>query len=210
MKSKVTAFRKKFASLMEGVVLDCGAGEGEYTSLLSNATRVVSLDVEEICLRKISSECVLASATHLPFKEDAFDSVWACAVIEHVEVNVIPELVRVCKTGGKIGILTPNRNSPFDPLIRAAGLPGWRDHEGHVRLWTVDELARYGPVFGEVRFLPFLRTFFLRRPRLGHTLMLFISNTPDVKQLAKQELNRRACALDTENILQQGHFSCRG
>ena len=156
MKSAVTRFRIEHASYMTGRVLDCGAGEGAYTKYLTNATSIMSVDVDQKALKALGTDYTVASADNLPFPDDSFDSVWACALVEHIEVDVIPELLRVCKLGGKIAILTPNRRSPFDPLKKFFGYRTWAEHTGHVHSWTVRELGQYGAVYGEVRFLPWL------------------------------------------------------
>ena len=192
MKSAVTSFRIKYASTMTGRVLDCGAGEGVYTQYLTNATSIMSVDIDEPALRALGTDYTVAPAENLPFEDNSFDSVWACALVEHIETDVIPELLRVCKVGGKIAVLTPNRRSPFDPIKKLFGFRTWDQHTGHIHLWTVKELAKYGPVYGEVRFLPLLAWFFKRIPSLAHTIMLYGTVTPEMKRLARNNAGESA------------------
>ena len=186
MKSRVTEFRCKYAAMMKGHVIDCGAGEGDYTCMFAQATRVTSIDIDREGLTHIRGNRAVASASALPFADNSFDSVWCCAVIEHISHDAIPELVRVCKSGGTLAVLTPNALSPFDPLLRIAGHRRWRDHPGHINLYTYERLRQYGEVLGEVRFLPWLSAFFARHPRLSHTLLLFTTVDSELKHLANR------------------------
>jgi SAM-dependent methyltransferase len=172
MKAKITRYRIRCARKLRGKILDIGAGEGGYTPHLG--TDVVSLDLDYENLRRISGKKVLASADHLPFPDNTFDGVWACAVLEHVEENFIAEAIRVTKQGGTIYILTPNRHSLYDPLKRLLGYGDWWSNEGHVRLYSVQELRAWGKVFGEVWWAPGLDQLARIVPALGHTLMLRI------------------------------------
>jgi len=82
--------RIDFASRMSGLILDCGSGEGVYHSYLKG--NVVSLDVDIEALHKSKGQRARASVHRLPFKDEVFDSLWACAIIEHVTEECIPEL----------------------------------------------------------------------------------------------------------------------
>lgn len=55
----------------------------------------------------------------------------------------------------------------------------WGDLENVKRLFSVDDLKRYGRVTGEIRFLPF-ESLFRRHPRLCHTLILEIINDEEI------------------------------
>jgi SAM-dependent methyltransferase len=173
MHAKITKYRIRCARKLNGRILDIGAGEGGYTHKLG--ADVVSLDLDYENLKNISGNKVLASADHLPFPDDTFDGVWSCAVLEHVEINFIPETIRVTKPGGTIYILTPNRHSFYDPLKRLLGYGDWWSNEGHVRLYSVKELSSWGKVWGEVWWAPGLDQLARIMPALGHTLMLRIN-----------------------------------
>jgi SAM-dependent methyltransferase len=49
----------------------------------------------------------------LPFKDDSFDYIYCSHVLEDFiePVLIIDEMIRICKTGGKIEIQTPSENS---------------------------------------------------------------------------------------------------
>ncbi len=65
--------------------------------------------------RPKSVELILASATHLPFKENTFDKISCSEVIEHIPdyQKAVGEANRVLKEGGKFVITTPNRHSLY-------------------------------------------------------------------------------------------------
>jgi len=189
MFSKITKYRISCAKKLHGLILDLGAGEGDYTSYLNGD--VVSLDLDFTCLKSVRGLKVAGSALHLPFRNDTFDGIWSCAVLEHVEINYIPEAVRITKNGGTIYILTCNRNSPWDPIKRLFGYDDWwsdgrkvRSYsagEGHVRLYSVGELRRFGKVTGEIWWAPGIDQIARYLPIIGHTRMLKIEVTQELK-----------------------------
>ena len=171
MRSALTKLRVEVARCMQGLVLDVGTGDGIYSSHLGGDT-IIHLDIGLDTLRNAGGLRVVASAHALPFANDAFDSLWACAVIEHVREDTLPEFCRVVKPGGRVAVLTPNRYSPVDLIRRLFGSKGWWGHEGHVRLYSVSQLAPYGEVKGDIWWLPIVDDLVRPFPRLGHTLML--------------------------------------
>jgi SAM-dependent methyltransferase len=180
MHAKLTKYRIRCAKKLFGKILDIGAGEGAYSGYFGSD--FVSLDMDFENLKNLSGYKIMASAARLPFPANTFDCVWSCAVLEHVETNFIPEAIRVTKSGGVIYILTPNRYSPYDPLKRLFGYGDWWSNEGHVRLYSVRELRTFGKVWGEVWWAPVLDNIARIIPSLGHTLMLRIDVTADIKK----------------------------
>jgi SAM-dependent methyltransferase len=77
----------------DGLVLDVGAG------LRENLPHVIQLDA-----LAYPNTDVVANAEALPFADESFDGVVASNLLEHVAVpaNVIREMRRVCKVGGRI------------------------------------------------------------------------------------------------------------
>lgn len=174
-KSAITPLRKQVAQKMHGLVLDIGSGKGLWGAFLGRSQRIVRLDIEAQTFEGDWGQKILGSAVHLPFANSTFDSVWACAVIEHVIEDTIPEFIRVTKPGGRVAILTPNKRSPKDWLRRLTGRPTWIEREGHVRLYSVSELRQHGPVRGEIWGLPLLDPLLRQFPYLGDTIMLEIT-----------------------------------
>jgi SAM-dependent methyltransferase len=77
----------------DGLVLEIGAG------LRENLPHVIQLDAIAYPNTDVS-----ANGEALPFADESFDAVVACALLEHVSqpVAVVREMRRVCKIGGRI------------------------------------------------------------------------------------------------------------
>jgi len=182
MHSKHTKLRARLAAGLHGRILDCGSGDDLYAAILRRGdNEVVSLDIDFEALAAGRPPAVAGSCARLPFADDAFDAVWACALIEHVREDAVPEMIRVTRPGGRIVIVTPNRHSPFDAMKRILGLTAWDENEGHVRLYDYEALRPYGRVHGETWFVPFGGWFFWRYPRLAHVLVQEVCVTPSLK-----------------------------
>lgn len=179
-KSEITKYRIECAGKMSGRVLDVGGGLGCYLPYF-NASSITVLDVDKQTLDRLDGSPynvnkVVADATNMPFKDDSYDSVWACAVCQYFNIDkFIEESKRVCINGGKIYILVPNAKSPWAKIFKMFGMKTWEDQEGIYKHYTVDDLTQYGKVTGEIRFLPF-ESLFRNFPRIGHTIMLEIVN----------------------------------
>ncbi|MEM7129640.1 MAG: class I SAM-dependent methyltransferase [Chloroflexota bacterium] len=172
-RSRITAYRKHCAQTLTGKILDCGGGLGDYLPYLRGDVYSLDVDFEILSLLDHDGK-IVASAEELPFADDSFDGVWACAMAQYVQLEpFVDETIRVTKQGGHIWILVPNGNSPWDAMKTLFGMKGWWAQKGIRTQYTVDDLNRFGLVHGEVQFLPFesmLRQF----PKIGHTLMLKI------------------------------------
>ena len=117
------------------VWLDIGCGHlmfpewmlREQNQVLSVTRRVIGIDLDHDSLRRhaVYPDKALASVYHLPFASGSFDLVSANMVVEHLEQpeQMLSEIRRVLRTGGRFVFHTPNRDSW---LIRiAAGTPEW-------------------------------------------------------------------------------------
>ncbi len=187
MHSIRSTFRNRMTGELRGRILDCGSGEDLFGPLLRRpGNEVVSLDPDMEALRRTPGLRVAGSCAALPFADAVFDAVWACAVIEHVAEDTVPEMIRVARPGGRIIAVTPNPHSPFDQLKRATGLTTWDSTPGHVRLYGLEELRAYGPVYGELMWLPLMGGFFRRHPEMGHVLILDLRVTETLKEKARQ------------------------
>jgi len=177
-RSKLTNYRKQCASRLNGLVLDCGGGLGGYIPFFHG--QVVVLDINLEVLERLSHPAkVMADAANLPFADNCFDAVWACAICQYLELErFICEALRVTRPAGEIWILVPNASSPWDRIKKLLKMQTWREQEGIIKQYMVDDLKKYGKVTGEIQFIPF-EFLFRRWPRLGHTLML---------QITKEEL----------------------
>lgn len=193
MRSIESKLRIKLARQLSGRILDCGCGEGLFSKYLQREdNEVTSLDIDQHALSKIPEKTVVADCTQTPFSDDYFDAVWACAIIEHVEKEAMPEWIRITRPGGRIIVVTPNRLSPWDIIKRLFGLRTWWQHTGHVKLYDLKELKKYGPVYGETRFIPLMGWFFWHFPKLSHILILDMIVTKEMKKSfsVKSEKNK--------------------
>ena len=113
-------------------VLDVGCGGGSFVYLLAKAgADATGVENEELGLEfarenlasvggeNLHYAFVHGSANELPFKPESFDVVVSCEVIEHLEEpeNMLSEVSRVLKKGGKFILTTPYRLTeiPQDP-----------------------------------------------------------------------------------------------
>lgn len=173
-KTELTPLRIACARALTGKILDVGGGLGAYLPYFGGDATV--LDRSKEALSRLNySDKVLADALDMPFENERFDNVWACGVCQYFPIEpFVKEALRVLKPGGKIYILVPNARSPWDRIKRLFKMRTWDQLEGIHKNYRVDELRAYGPVLGEIRFLPgegLVRRF----PRLGHTLLLTIT-----------------------------------
>lgn len=170
-RSKITTYRRQCAASLEGRILDCGGGLGDYLPYFHGKVTVLDLELQALRMLRYARK-LNAHALHLPFANHSFDSVWACAVVQYLDLDhFMQEAYRVTISGGRILVLVPNASSPWDKIKKTLGMDSWWDQKGIVRHYTVEDLRMYGKVTGEVQFLPFeklLRNF----PEVGHTLML--------------------------------------
>jgi SAM-dependent methyltransferase len=173
-----------FTKLTYGSILDCGCGLGQYRERLEQRGHVVAIDINRLYLQLSKYEnVVLASTTHLPFRNVCFDNVWASAIIDHIREDCLPEIMRVGKQGV---VIVPNPDSPIDFFHRLYGKETWYSpkwHPDHVRRYTIKQLKRFGKVYGcDIGIPP--RNFWshiipgrlwILFPRLCHTITMFFS-----------------------------------
>ena len=86
-------------------VLDVGCSNGQAVKEFKKLRkRAFGLDASDIAVRYAGSKsyvsnCVLASATDIPFKDNFFDAVFSCDMLEHLTerdaAKAIKELIRV-------------------------------------------------------------------------------------------------------------------
>lgn len=155
-------------------VLDLGCGDGvairRLRRLVPEAT-IVGADISVVALRKavaagVRSPLVICDATHLPFRDSAFDIVLCTEVLEHVlePGEMLDELGRAC--GGSLVLSTPcfgpwgseryegwaeRWNSHVRRVMGARGVAAMLDqtpvlagtslHTGHVNAFTPARLA---------------------------------------------------------------------
>lgn len=172
-RSNLTKYRIRCAAKLRGTILDCGGGIGSYLPFFRGNVVVVDKNQQALELLDHHSK-VLADAEALPFVDNSFDCVWACAVCQYLHLDkFVSEALRVTRVGGRILILVPNANSIWDLFKKLIGMETWWDQKEIVKQYSVKELKQYGTVTGEIQFFP-LEKLLRNCPYLGHTLMLEI------------------------------------
>lgn len=121
-------------------VLDAGCGPGRDLARLSRWGHLpVGLDLcpEFLATAARHAPCVRADVRHIPFPDDTFDAVWACASLVHLEETgverALAEFARVVAPGGVVCV-----------SVKGDGVPGWRTCEVGRRwfdVWTPEALS---------------------------------------------------------------------
>lgn len=134
-------------------VLDCGSGPGSISIGVAQrvpAGRVTGIDIDpgqvKIATDRAISEAVSnvefrqASLYEIPFGDDAYDAVFAHAVLEHIRhpLDVLKEMFRVLKPGGIVALRHPVVSSrvwspPAPPEVQRAEamwIEQWRRNGG--------------------------------------------------------------------------------
>ncbi len=98
-------------------VLEVGCAGGDFSrSLAERNLKVWAVDRSTLMLKKAQQmpspvQFKQAEATGLPFPDQYFDVVLAASLINVVDSPraVLPEMRRVCRAGGTVSVLVPNR-----------------------------------------------------------------------------------------------------
>lgn len=114
-------------------ILEVGCGSAMTTKYLAETAqyaRGFGVDLSQAAL-KIAREqnsdlvCVVADALALPFQAGSFSLTFSSGVVEHFDrctaLKMQGEHCRVTKSGGSIGIIVPEKNTPYDLLRRLSG-----------------------------------------------------------------------------------------
>ncbi|MCA9286294.1 MAG: class I SAM-dependent methyltransferase [Phycisphaerales bacterium] len=167
---RVTGYMVAIAEILDGVarsagrpirVLDMPAGHGQFTDLLRDRGHlVVSADING---RRPDYVFADMNAS-LPFDDGAFDAVVCMEGIEHVldAVQLIAELIRIARPGGRIVISTPNITSfhsrmqflltgtfyQFSPADFRDLPPGAEEDRGHISPMTYTQVRYFANLHG--------------------------------------------------------------
>ncbi len=103
--------REEIKDKVEGFILDAGTGFGAFYDILKDK-EVIYLDISLNLLKKHKGDKkICANLYYLPFKNNCFDTVLCINVLEHLDLKVVDELLRVLKPNGKLIIVGINRDS---------------------------------------------------------------------------------------------------
>lgn len=101
---------KQYAPELQGRLMDFGCGSKPYQSLFTHAEEYTGVDFEsQGHSHKNESIDVIYDGKRIPFADAYFDAVFCSEVFEHIFnlEEIIPELSRVLKKGGKMLITCP-------------------------------------------------------------------------------------------------------
>ena len=100
----------EYAPQLSGKLLDFGCGSKPYQFLFTNTSEYIGLDYEGEGHSHVNEKVdVYYDGEKIPFANESFDSVFTSEVFEHVFNidEILPEICRVMKKGGKILITCP-------------------------------------------------------------------------------------------------------
>ena len=113
--SELRPFADLFRERRGAKVLDVGCGTGRHLALFHPSNELFGLDLSSEMLacaaeRVPQAKFLAASADTLPFENDTFDIVLSVRVLQHIQdqEKFVEEMVRVCKPGGQVALLSYN------------------------------------------------------------------------------------------------------
>ena len=124
------------------VSLELGAGTGKFTRLIADRTRVIATDPSRNMLEQIpvDVERRVGTAENIPLREGSVDAVYAAQAWHWVDpTTAVPEVARVLRTGGILGLIWNGRDDRVDWVAKLSGiivdspaeeLKGFADVEG--------------------------------------------------------------------------------
>jgi SAM-dependent methyltransferase len=99
-----------YSSQLNGRLLDFGCGAKPYQSLFNHVTEYIGLDyISEGHSHENEHVDVFYDGKTIPFPNESFDAIFSSEVFEHVFSlqEILPEISRVLKKGGKILLTCP-------------------------------------------------------------------------------------------------------
>lgn len=131
--SEVWALVQQYDPAKMGMVLDAGCGNGRFLDTLPDSTVKVGLDASLNLLKRVKRRgrgdfLVCAELEHIPFKDELFDTVISCRVVQHLvkQEEAVHEMSRVTKPGGDLtlelyntwNLKTIYKNIRMSPTLR--------------------------------------------------------------------------------------------
>ncbi len=134
-------------------VLDLGAGTGKLTEALIELDRdVIAVDPVEEMLEELEVAVpgvprILGTAEDIPIEDDSVDAVVAGQAWHwFVPERAVPEIARVLRPGGTLGLVWNSRDTSADWLREAGEIM----HERHDASATFESYVRIGGPFGAI------------------------------------------------------------
>lgn len=137
-------FRDKFET-----ILDVGCSNGQAVRLAYRNNKIgYGIDVSSIairyCYRDQIRNCIEGSVLDIPFKDNFFDAVFSCDVLEHLHPNDLDrgldEMVRVTKKFMFIKVAGgPEENTEHIDKAKKVYGSQWHIDQLHITLMNLDE-----------------------------------------------------------------------
>jgi len=142
---KYYLFRAKHADrnywkYLQGKVLEFGCGLGQNIYL--NKDKAIGLDISNFCKKECEKKGIQIIQDSKKIKNNSFDSILACHVLEHMEnpVGTLKEFYRILKETGRLVLVLPVscHNKPYK---------NWKsDRSKHLFQWNfaaINELLHF-------------------------------------------------------------------
>ena len=128
-------------------ILDAGAGSGDLMKVVKQ--KFPNLKVFGVDIAPKSKGIIKCDVVHMPFKHDAFDTIFCTEVIEHVSheiaIGMLKEMNKIMKTDGKLVLTTPFNETLSENMITCPNCRTTFHRWGHQQSFTEErmrELAR--------------------------------------------------------------------
>jgi SAM-dependent methyltransferase len=173
-----------YAPQLDGRLLDFGCGSKPYQSLFTNSSEYIGLDYEGEGHSHVNEDVdVFYDGKIIPFADEFFDSVFSSEVFEHVFnlEEVIPEIKRVMKKGGKLLATCPFAWNEHEVPVDFArytqfALKHLLEKNGF-KILAQDKSGDFTMVLYQMRMVYFNKHFIPSFPLLGK-LKFFRTNVP--------------------------------
>ena len=136
--------------------LDVGCGDGFWSKRLKeNGWLVTSIDGYDLRY-KPAKEVNLEKP--MPFEDNSFDLIWKSEVIEHIHNvdQVLSELRRILKPGGRMILTTPNSYFWLYDLLKIFGIsPAKVQNPDHKQFFSLKDMKRLFPTARLYGFFPY-------------------------------------------------------
>jgi SAM-dependent methyltransferase len=166
----------------EGKALDLGCRDGYWgKKLRQKGYTVISADIKPVCSNAIR----LDANEQLPFRDEEFDLVWCCEVVEHLRdpAFAISEMKRILKPEGVLLLTTPNRRFWVYSLLEAVGINlasiQSEDHQFFFDVRDLECLIGKFEVFGFVPYFLYKRKIQKYVSGLSPTLVVKYTRPPE-------------------------------
>lgn len=156
------------------LILDLGCGRGQISEYFKmRGFKVLSVDIVKENLAEVeNNNKILASIDDLPLADNSFECIVCTDVFEHIypdmQNNVIAEIFRVLKPGGKLLISYPGNNLPNLTGVHLMNLGifilrifdkrlsymSWREPPAHINMsypWLIKREFRKNGFIGNLR-----------------------------------------------------------